>query len=129
MAAPAIALGPLSSLTGPQLNTIIPACVDFLVSPTASLSTFQSSLASLSLSGKQTKTIGKSLMTALPNLVANFAGIDPPVVQAQLVALSHEAGMVAKDEFVKAALDAVVKLREFKTRGGQLITYDSTGER
>ena len=68
-------------------------------------------------------------MTALPNLVANFAGIDPPVVQAQLVALSHEAGMVAKDEFVKAALDAVVKLREFKTRGGQLITYDSTGER
>ena len=129
MAAPVINVSPLAALTGSQLASVIPATAAFLISPSTSLDSFQASLAALSLPGKQTKTIGKVLMTALPNLVAGSAGSDVAAVKASLAALADESGVGAKEDFVKAAMEAVVKLKEFKTRGGQLITYDSTGER
>ncbi|GMH69572.1 hypothetical protein TrST_g4484 [Triparma strigata] len=122
-----VSAAPLSGLSGPKLSSIISSCTLFLMTPSTGLETFQTSLADLALPGKQTKTIGKVLLTILPAMVNSTAGGGENAVREEAEKMAGEFGN-EKENFIKCIVDSVGKLREFKTRGGQLITYDSTGE-
>ncbi|GMH62691.1 hypothetical protein TL16_g10561 [Triparma laevis f. inornata] len=124
----AVSAAPLSSLTGGQISSVVSSCSAFLMTPSSGLDLFQQSLTALALPGKQTKTIGKVLLTMLPALVASTAGMDEGGVKGEVKKVGAEIGEWGRQDFINSLCSAVKQLKEFKTRGGQLITYDSTGE-
>ena len=108
----AVSAAPLSSLTGGQISSVVSSCSAFLMTPSSGLDFFQQSLTALALPGKQTKTIGKVLLTMLPALVASTAGMDEGGVKGEVEKVGAEIGEWGRQDLINSLCSAVKQLKE-----------------